>query len=147
VQNKDKDWLPGLCLRPCKLCGTYGSIPRNFGFQGKVGFMDLELINRRIYFALRDNRRAEIIIIGLSIGIFCIGVGALVIGYFAKNPYIAGGGAISGSFLYGPIRQIAKLRRDNLVLQVTPTMIAGLPRDQLIAETKKLLSHLRGGQK
>jgi len=26
--SRDKDWLPGLCLRPCKLCGFYVSIRR-----------------------------------------------------------------------------------------------------------------------
>jgi hypothetical protein len=33
----DKDRLPGLCLRPCELCGTYVSIHRRIVSRGRVG--------------------------------------------------------------------------------------------------------------
>jgi cytochrome c biogenesis protein CcdA len=106
--------------------------------------MDIDQINRRVDLALIDNRRAEVIIIGMALGIFLAGLGTLLVAYWQQNPYIAGGGIVLNGLLYWPVREIKKLRRDNLVLQVLPTIIAGLPPAEAIKEIKKLAAHIRG---
>jgi hypothetical protein len=81
----------------------------------------------------------------MAAGIFTIGVAVLLLGYFASNVYVAGGSALISGFLYWPIREILKLRRDNLVLQVVPVMVAQLGPADLASEIKKTLNHIRGG--
>lgn len=106
--------------------------------------IDIAQINNRVDGALRSNRRAEYIVIGMAIGIFVSGVSALFVAYWQQNPYIGGGGVILNGFLYWPIQEVLKLRRDNLLLQVLPVMLAQLSPEDASTEIKKLASYLRG---
>lgn len=106
--------------------------------------IDFVQINSRVDGALRSNRRAEYIVIGMAVGIFVSGVSALVVAYWQQNPYIGGGGVILNGFLYWPIREVLKLRRDNLLLQVLPVMLAQLTAGDAAEEIKKLADYLRG---
>src|SRR4051812_7675147 len=109
--------------------------------------MDLNQINARVDAALRLNRRAETIVITMAVAIFVLGVLTFLLAYVEKNPYAAGGSALVTAFLYWPIREILKLRRDNLVLQVVPVMVAQLGPIDLAKEIKLLLLHLRGAKR
>lgn len=108
--------------------------------------MNLPDIHTRIDAALGANKRAETIVIYMAVGIFALGSVSFLFAYAEKNPYVASGSALLTGFLYWPIREILKLRRDNLVLQVFPVMAAQLNRTDLTSEIKKMLNHLRGGK-
>lgn len=109
--------------------------------------MNLSEVNERVDAALSANRRAEIIVVGMAVGIFALGMSIFVLAYIGKNPYIAVGSTILTSFLYWPIREVLKLRRDNLILQVVPVLVAQLGPADLANELKKTLNHLRGPNK
>ena len=105
--------------------------------------MNLDAINSRVDGALKDNRRAEHIVIGMAVGIFLLGIGILVVAYRLTNPYVSGGTVLFQSLLYWPIREILKLRQDNLLLQTLPVLVSGLsPKDAAI-EIRKLAEHMR----
>lgn len=106
--------------------------------------MDVQQINVRIDRALKDNRRAEVLVMTMASGIFVAGMAMLFLAYWAKNPYIVSGSVISNGFLYWPIRAILKVRKDNLVLQTLPVLIADLPPAEVTKEVKKLAEYLRG---
>jgi hypothetical protein len=105
--------------------------------------MDIAAINYRVDKALRDNRRAENIIIGMTIGIFLLGLAVVIVGYWAVNPYISGGAILLEGLIYWPIKEILKLRRDNLVLQTVPTIVTAIPPDRAADEIVKALEFLR----
>jgi hypothetical protein len=106
--------------------------------------MDLIAINNRVDGALRDNRRAEHIVVGMAVGIFMLGVGSLVIAYWLTNPYVGGGAFLFQSLLYWPIREILKVRQDNLVLQTLPVLVAELEPKDVAIEIRKLAEFMRG---
>jgi hypothetical protein len=108
--------------------------------------MDLVQINNRVDSALKDNRRAEHIIIGMSVSIFVLGMAGFVFAYIDRNPYIGGGSTLLNGLLYWPIREILKLRRDNLLLQVLPSMLATLAPAEAAKEIKRIADHLRGSR-
>jgi hypothetical protein len=105
--------------------------------------LNLDLINERVDRALSDNRRAETIVISMATSIFIMGACALLLSYWFKNPYVAGGSALFQGLLYWPIREVLKLRRDNLLLQTFPALASGLQPQALALEIRKMLEHLR----
>lgn len=105
--------------------------------------MDLQVINNRVDQALAANRRAEYIIIGMAILIFILGLTVASIGYSTTNPYITSGAMLFQAALYFPIRRIGRLRRDNLILQTFPVMMAALPADRAADEIVKLLDFIK----
>jgi len=104
--------------------------------------INVAVINERVDRALASNARAEGIVIALAVAIFLVGGGILVVAYWLKNPYISAGGALSQFFLRQPIREILKLRRDNLILQTFPAIVPGLPPEKAAVEISKTLRHL-----
>ncbi len=106
--------------------------------------MNVAEIHARIDGALSANKRAETIVIAMAVGIFVLGVASFLLAYVEKNPYVGGGSILLTGFLYWPIREVLKLRRDNLVLQVVPVMAAQLSPADLSKELKKTLDYLRG---
>lgn len=105
--------------------------------------MNLDAINNRVDAALKTNRRAESIVILMAVCIFALGAGTLFVAYWYANPYVGGGTFLLQSFLYWPIREVLKLRKDNLVLQTLPTLVAELPPKEAILEIRKLTEYLR----
>ena len=93
--------------------------------------------------ALAENRRAEYIIIGMAVSIFLLGLTIVVVGYWSVNAYVTGAAMLFQGLLYWPIREILKLRRDNLILQTLPAMVAALPPDRAADEVVKFLDYLR----
>ena len=106
--------------------------------------MDLNAVNKRVDHALALNRRAENVVISMAVSIFVLGGGIIIVGYLVENAYVSGGAMIIQLTLYWPIREILKLRRDNIILQILPAMISNLPTQQAAQEIKKLLEYLRG---
>ena len=92
------------------------------------------------------NHRAECIVIVMASAIFVLGIGLLIFAYWQQNPYIAIGALILQGFLYWPVREIIKLRRDNLILQILPGLVSSMPPDQAGLEIIKLLAYLRKGK-
>jgi hypothetical protein len=105
--------------------------------------MNLEAINGRVDAALRDNRRAEFIVIAMALGVFGLGAGIVLVAYWFKNPYVGGGTFLCQSFLYWPIREILRLRKDNLVLQTVPVLLAELPQKEATLEIRQLAAYIR----
>ena len=106
--------------------------------------MDIERINRRVDSALEANRGAERIVLTMSAGIFAVGIGVLLVSYWSQNAYVAGGAALLEGFLYWPIREVLRLRKDNVALQVLPSVVAELPPKEAEAELVNFLKFLRG---
>lgn len=105
--------------------------------------MNLTRINARVDRALAANRRAEYLVIAMASGIFSIGCIVIVLAYFIVNPYVMTGGFLAQGFLYWPIRQVMRLRQDNLVIQTFPDLVSNLPPDKLAEEITKFLEYLR----
>ena len=108
--------------------------------------VDLKSINDRVDGALRQNARAEKVIIGLAVVIFAVGVLSILLAYRHTNPYIASGTALLQGFLYWPIAEIRRLRRENVSLQVAPVLVDSLPPNKAAEEIIKLLEFLRKGK-
>jgi hypothetical protein len=108
--------------------------------------MDIQVVNQRVDQALADNRRAGNLVLLMSSAIFTIGILSILIGYWQRNPYIGGGATLFQGLLYWPIREILRLRRDNIVLQTVPVLVSGLDADTSAKEIIKLLNYLRGKQ-
>lgn len=108
--------------------------------------MDLNAINARVDQALTDNRRAERLMIGMALALFCVGLLVLLVGYCMKNPYVAGGSSVAQVFIALPINEVRKLRRDNLILRIFPSIIRNLPPANSMVEIVKLLEYLRRGK-
>jgi hypothetical protein len=105
--------------------------------------MNLDIINERVDKALADNRRAENIVIGMAVAIFILGVALVIVAYWRLNPYVGGGAIIFQGLLYWPIKEILKLRRDNVILQSLPAIVTALPFDRAADEIEKMLAFLR----
>jgi hypothetical protein len=105
--------------------------------------VDLEVVNERVDSALALNRRAETIVIAMAASIFVLGLAVIGVAYWVRNPYITSGAVLLQGLLYWPIREILKLRRENLMLQTLPTLIANLPRERAAQEISKALAFLR----
>ena len=106
--------------------------------------MNIEIINARVDAALSQNRRAEGIVIGMSLAMFALGLVVALIGYWRENPYLSTGAILVEGLLYWPIREILKLRRENLMLQTLPSIVSTFPRNRVADEIEKMLRFLRG---
>jgi hypothetical protein len=79
----------------------------------------------------------------MAVCIFLLGAFTLLFAYQRRNPYVGGTTAILQGFLYWPIREIIRLRRDNVLLQAFPALVSSLSAAALAQEIRKLLEHLR----
>jgi hypothetical protein len=93
--------------------------------------------------ALVTNRRAEVIVVAMAAAMFLLGISLVVIAYLRINHYFATGTLVAQILLYWPMREIIRLRRDNLVLQTVPAIVAALPPSQAAKELSMLLVYLR----
>jgi hypothetical protein len=88
--------------------------------------LHLDAVCARVDRALLDNRRAETIVLAMAVGIFLLGAGAVGLSYWQQNPYFTGAALLVQGLLYLPVREILRLRRDNLVLQTLPALLGGV---------------------
>jgi hypothetical protein len=105
--------------------------------------VDLHALNARVDQALTDNRRAERLMIGMALALFCVGLSVLFVGYRMKNPYVAGGSSLAQMFIAFPINEVRKLRRDNLILRIFPSIVRDLSPANSAEQIVKLLEYLR----
>jgi hypothetical protein len=108
--------------------------------------VDRTRIDKRIHHALAANRRAERIIVGLALGIFTLGAGALAVAYCNTNSYIAAGAVLLQALLYRPVAAIRRLRRENVSLQAVRVFIAEAPPERAMHEVAKVLEFIRAGK-
>jgi hypothetical protein len=108
--------------------------------------VDLNALNARVDQALTDNKRAERLMIGMALALFCVGLLVLLVGYRMKNPYVVGGSSLAQVFIAFPINEVRKLRRDNLILRIFPSIVRDLSPANSAAEIVKLLEYLRRGK-
>ena len=101
----------------------------------------LEAINTRVDAALKYNQRAENIVLGCAFAIFVLGVVGIAL-QLAGNKYGATLSAVATGFLYWPINEILRMRRDNLILQTLPAMIASLPPAEAAKKLEGLLREM-----
>jgi hypothetical protein len=101
--------------------------------------LDLDGVFARIEAALLDNRRAETIVLTMAAGIFLLGVGVVGVSYWQQNPYFTGGALLMQALLYVPVREMVRLRRDNLVLRTLPALLGGLSQPDACAVLKDAL--------
>jgi hypothetical protein len=104
--------------------------------------MDIQGVNGRIDQVLGSNKRHETAVIVMSVFIFLLGMTALVYGMIQGNVYIVAPSTIFSGLLYWPIRQILKIRKDNIALATVPTLIATLPKEDAARELVKLLEKI-----
>jgi hypothetical protein len=104
--------------------------------------IDVPLVNARVDLALGANRRGERVIMIMALILFIGGLAAYLMAYCLRSQYVATCGSCIFAFLVYPIGEIRKLRRDNIILQTFPILIASLPRDKIAAEISKLLAHM-----
>jgi hypothetical protein len=79
----------------------------------------------------------------MAVGTFLLGLAIIVTGFWFRNHYITAGATLTQGFLYWPINEILKLRRDNIILQTTPVIVSALDSKAAADEIKKLLAYLR----
>jgi hypothetical protein len=108
--------------------------------------VDLNAINARVDQALTDNRRAERLMIGMALALLCVGLSVLLVGYRMRNPYVAAGSTLAQVFIAFPINEVCRLRRDNLILRLFPSIVRDLPPANSAVEIVRLLEYLRRGK-
>jgi hypothetical protein len=107
---------------------------------------DTELITGRIQEALKLNGRAQRLLVVSAVGILLVGVVAVVLGYQSADPLAVAVGIATQGLLYWPISEIRRLRLENNVLRVVPTLITTLPPADAAAEITRLLSFIIRGE-
>jgi len=103
----------------------------------------IERVDARVDYALADNQRAERLIVLMALALFLVGLLVVLLAYVLRNPYVASAALVTQTLLIFPFREIRRLRQDNLVLQIFPVLIDGLPQDVAAKETKILLAYIR----
>lgn len=101
-------------------------------------------VYQRIDQALKDGRRNELIIIGLSVMIFLLGVACIIVALAQGSAALAAPALLIELLLYWPIRQILRIRKENIALATAPALINTLPPAQAAAEMVKFLENVRG---
>jgi hypothetical protein len=101
------------------------------------------IIHARIDQALDRGKRSEQLVITLSVMIFLLGVGLIGVSIATESIVYAVPSLVIEAFLYWPIRQILKIRKENIALATAPVLIATLPAENAAAEMVKLLEDVR----
>jgi hypothetical protein len=101
------------------------------------------LINQRIDQALERGKRSEQLVIALSVMIFLLGTALVIAGVALNSAVVAAPSVVIEALLYWPVRQILRIRKENIALACAPALIGTLPPDQAAAEMVKLLEDVR----
>ena len=104
------------------------------------------LINLRIDQALERGKRSEQLVIGLSVMIFGLGTAFLIVAAVLGSIVVAAPAVLIEALLYWPIRQILRMRKENIALACAPALIATLPPEQAAGEMVKLLEDVRNAE-
>ncbi len=98
----------------------------------------------RIDGVLAQNRRAETIVLCMSIMIFVIGIGLIAAAMASDLPILYAPAVLLDCFLYWPINKILAIRKENIALAAAPALIATLPPAKAATEMVKLLEKVNG---
>lgn len=96
----------------------------------------------RIDQVLRDNRRTETLFISLSVILFLLGIVAVVLALVTGRLVLASPSVVTTSLLYWPMKQIRKIRKENIALAIAPALIARLPDVDAAAQIQRVLEKL-----
>lgn len=96
----------------------------------------------RIDQVLLDNRRTETIFISLAVVLFLLGIGTLLAALITNRLLWATPSAVTTGLLYWPMRQIRRIRRENIALATAPALISRLPAVEAAAEIQRMLEKL-----
>ena len=107
--------------------------------------MDIEAINQRIDEVIVQNRNSYYTVIFMSVGIFLLGVALLIVEIILEKTILIGFTIAVNLLLYWPIKSVLRIRRENVSLAVTLTVLQTC-RDEDVAasEIQKLLAFMRG---
>jgi hypothetical protein len=103
----------------------------------------IDQVSKRIDKALAANRRTEILVVVMAVFIFLLGMAMIILGYWHQSLYLRTVPILLQGLLYWPIREIMRLRQDNLILQTLPAIVSTLPARECAMEMKKTLDYLR----
>ena len=96
----------------------------------------------RIDQVLRDNRRTETLFIVLSVVLFLLGIASLISALVSGKLILASPSVLTTSLLYWPMKQIRKIRRENIALATAPALISKLPDAEAAAQIQRVLESL-----
>jgi|SRR5208282_3354383 len=96
----------------------------------------------RIDQVLRENRRTETLFIGLAVTLFALGIVTLLLAVFTNRLVWASPSVVTTALLYWPMREIRRMRRENIALATAPALIARLPAAEAAAEIQRMLEKL-----
>jgi len=98
----------------------------------------------RIDQVLLDNRRTETLFIVLAVTLFVLGVATLLVALYTGHLVWASPSVVTTALLYWPMRQIGRMRRDNIALAIAPALISRLPAAEAAAGIQRILEKLLG---
>jgi hypothetical protein len=139
----DYNWLPGRVgdVRGPRAASRSGDDTSDY--RSPVSASANELIFERVDQALERGKRSEQLIIALSVMIFLLGAGLIITGIALSSAAVAAPSIVLEAFLYWPIRQIVRIRKENIALATAPALIAALPPGEAATEMVKLLETVR----
>ncbi len=105
--------------------------------------IDIAAINKRIEQLISQNKRSERVITYMSIGIFLLGITLLIIEVLSGEIILIGFTILINVFLYWPVKAILKIRKENIVLSATATVLETCPTEKAIVELEKLWAFIR----
>src|SRR5438067_315605 len=99
-------------------------------------------VSERIDTALSKNHRTEVVILVVLVLLFLIGLGLMVYGAAIQHWEFVAPGALAELAIGFPIRQLVKLRGDNLRLQIIPQLLRLADTPQAKALAYRLIEKL-----
>lgn len=102
----------------------------------------IDAVIDRIDIVLHRHKKTFWLIVCMAVAIFIVSLSLLVIGLLKNDTAIVGSSAVIG-FIYGSMRWILRLRREDIYLAVAPLLVKGLPPARAANEIEKLLERLR----
>lgn len=96
----------------------------------------------RIDQVLRDNRRIETLFIVLAVILFLLGIAAVILALATGKLVLASPSVVTTLLLYWPMKQIRKIRRENIALATAPALISRLPDAEAAAQIQRILENL-----
>ena len=106
----------------------------------------LNATNARIDEALATNRKWEMLAAMMAVVIFVLAITIIVVGIWRGYLYASAVAAGLSPLLYFALKEIGKIRRDNVLLQCLPALLEGLPPEKRAEVLIKLMQELRQGR-
>lgn len=105
--------------------------------------IDIGAINKRIDQTIAQNKRSEHILIFISIGMFLLAIGLLIIEILSGEIILVWPTMLINAFLYWPIKAILRIKKENIVLNETIVVLQTCPAEKAILELERLWAFMR----